>query len=294
MRNAILIAILCTMAGCALESPKGLAVWHYRHQPAQSEAMNVALAAGLADGSSGVLHDLDHGNERISYGQTAPAAAASGNDAAIDMETGLLGDGRLTDEQSTPHIYAFMPGQDAGNGYAAAAKLQRMVSKAMARALSLQGFQAQAADPEADGSFAISGGACAEHGIRCTGDTDFSYMPTNMLTKSRWDGGIRVAEGPDFVGGGPVWFFKGYAGIGAARDVAHRQSEADNGQVRLADIGLDMARLYRDMSRALPAWVYVYDPDDGGAPAMFTAGRTLRFTAPVAHAQAKEAVRHRS
>lgn len=301
MRNAILISVLCTMAGCSLDSPKNLAMWHYRQDPAKSTAMNVALATGLTDGRPGSLRDgqtdprdLAHGDEQISYGQTAAALAASGTDAAVDMETGLLGDGAPTDGQSTPHIYAFMPKQEAGNGYAAATRLQDMVDTAMAKALSLQGFRTHAGDPETDDAFTIVGGHCGEDGVRCTGDAEFSYMPMNILTRSRWDGGVSLAEAPDFVGGGPAWYFRGSAGIGATRDADHRRAGSlDNGEVNLADAGIDMARLYRDMSRFLPSWVYIYDPDAGGRPAMFSRGQALRFTMPKPRALARENRQHR-
>lgn len=301
MKNAILISVLCTVAGCALDSPKDLAMWHYRQDPAKSTAMNVALATGLTDGKPGSLrdghgdpHDLADGCEQISYGRTAAGLAASGRDAAVDVETGLLGDAPPTDDQSTPHIYAFMPKREAGNGYAAATRLQGMVTQAMAKALVLQGFRTRAGDPETDDAFTIVGGHCGENGIRCTGDAEFSYMPMNILARSRWDGGVSLAQAPDFVGGGPAWFFRGSAGIGAIRDADHRRPDTlDNGEVHLADAGLDMARLYRDMTRFLPAWVYIYDPDAGGRPAMFSQDRMLRFTAPRPHALAKEADRHR-
>jgi hypothetical protein len=301
MRIPILISLLCAFAGCSLDSPKNLAMWHYRQDPAKSTAMNVALATDLTDGHRGSLRD-DHGDprdlaagdEQIRYGRTAAGLSASGADAAVDVETGLLGDPSPTDGQSTPHIYAFMPKRESGNGYTAASRLRGMVTRGMVKALALQGFRTRAGDPETDDAFTIVGGHCSENGIRCTGDAAFSYMPTNILSRSRWDGGIGLAEAPDFVGGGPVWFFRGYAGIGAIRDADHRQpGSLDNGEVDLADAGLDMTRLYRDMTRFLPAWVYIYDPDAGGRPAMFNQGQTLRFTAPRPHVLAKETGQHR-
>lgn len=299
MRNAILMSTLLTMAGCALNSPENLAMWHYQHNPAKSEAMNVALATGLTDGKAGTLRDgyrdppaIAEVDDIISYGRTAPGVDPSGMDATIDVETGLLGDSSLTDEQATPHIYAFMPRRQAGNGYGAAARLQHMVDQAMSEALTQQGFRAQLDKPEADGSFTVVGRHCGENGVHCTADASFSYLPSNILDGSRWDGGVLVKKGPDFVGGGPIWFFRGSAGFGVLRDANHRRhGETDSGEDTPGQVGLDMARLYRGMSRNLPSWVYIYDPydqDSQGRPVIFTKGKALRFISPAARTAARE------
>lgn len=305
MRNVILMSALLTMAGCALNSPESLSMWHYRHNPAMSEAMNVALAVGLTDGKAGTLRDgyrdpryVANVDDIVNYGQTAPGLDPSGMDATIDVETGLLGDSSLTDDQSTPHIYVFMPRRKASNGYDAATRLQRMVDRAMSEALTRQGFRAQLDKPNADGSFVVTGGHCEENGIHCTVGSSFNYLTSNVLDGSRWDGGVLVDKGPEFVGGGPVWFFRGSAGFGVLRDADHRHhGEMDNGEDTPGEVGMNMTRLYRDTSHYLPSWVYIYDPydpDSGGRPVIFTAGKTLRFISPAAHTAARESMSRHS
>lgn len=282
-----------------------------QYDPGASQALNVAIAAGLTDPMKGPLFDVKRADlppevrtqpapdvaRQITRGLDLAMAAdlfaggARGMSAGSQNVFGALylisavAGGAPKHPAAEAQEIVWMPKHMAPSADAAAELLKSMTMQAVVKVLIDQGWSAQQIQADTGGLMKTR-----IETLTTYAGGDVCGVRVHCILSTYADKPVDVPRTPAVAGGGPAWvwrnrvhdqqksFDKGFSWGLSERDINPPHTLNHGRQLRL-----DYEALMQQMTRNLPDWVYVYRPPGKSRPypRIYHRGNELTFVEPL-------------